>query len=382
MHSNPKFMQDETPLISDMQEYGWSRLASAVVLCAGLWSATEAAAQVGPVLPTSPPAKAKQLSESAEPATSEPVKDKAATEVEKTAAKGEAKPNAAPVQDVYEIFRSLSLAKLIVWLRDRGPSIVIVLVVMTGILWLANLLQRRLVRILASAANRGSSFEQENRARTVVGVMHNMLRTVVYALACIMILETAGVSVGPLLGGVAVFGIAVAFGVQSLVKDYFTGFLVLLEQQYIIGDVVRFSGNNFNGLTGQVEQISLRVTTIRDIEGAAHFISHGQITVVSNLTPGWSQAVFDIQIANSEPLERVQKEFCELAGALREDAKFGAMILNDAEMLGVDSLGDTTFTVKFVLRTMPLKRWEVKRELLRRIKQRFDELKIKIIIPA
>lgn len=382
MHSNPKLMPDETPLISDMQKYGWSRWASVVVLCAGLWSATEAAAQVGPILPTTPPAKAKQPSESAESATSESAKVQAATEVEKTAAKGEAKPNAAPVPDVFEIFRSLSLAKLLHWLRDRGPSVVIVLVVMTGILWLANLLQRRLVRLLASAGNRGSSFEQENRARTLVGVMHNALRTTVYALACILILETTGVPVGTLLGGVAVLGIAVAFGVQSLVKDYFTGFLVLLEQQYIIGDVVRFSGTNFSGLTGQVEQISLRVTTIRDIEGAAHFISHGQITVISNLTPGWSQAVFDIQIANSEPLERVQKEFCELAGALREDAKFGAMILNDAEMLGVDSLGDTMFTVKFVLRTMPLKRWEVKRELLRRIKQRFDELKIKVIIPA
>jgi small conductance mechanosensitive channel len=174
----------------------------------------------------------------------------------------------------------------------------------------------------------------------------------------------------------------VAFGAQSLVKDYFAGFLVLLEQQYIIGDVVKVSGSNFSGLTGQVEQISLRVTTLRDIDGAAHFISHGQISVVTNLTHGWSQAVIDLQVANSEPLERVQKEFCSLASALREDAKYGPMILNDAEMLGVDSLGDAAYTVKFVLKTLPIKRWEVKRELLRRIKQRFDELKIKVIVPA
>src|SRR6478735_3135250 len=118
MHRNPNLLQAETPLISDMQKYSWSRLASAVVLCAGLWSATDAAAQVGPILPNSPPAKAKQPSESAEPATSEPAKDKPATEAEKAAVKGAAKPNADPVKGPYEMIRSLSFTKLLNWLRE------------------------------------------------------------------------------------------------------------------------------------------------------------------------------------------------------------------------------------------------------------------------
>lgn len=367
----------------------------AIAVCAVGIFCNHSGAQVGPA-PVDPPrpaavgASAEKTAEKAGDTATSKTEAKATDNAEKKTAetkavvekKAEVEKKADPIKDAIQKVRTWSLPGFLLWLQQHGLSIIIIVLITTGILWLANLLHARAVQFLAGYSSRGSSFEQENRARTLVGVMHNTLRSTVYALACIMILEEVGVPVGPLLGGVAVFGIAVAFGVQSLVKDYFSGFLVLLEQQYIIGDVVRFSGSNFSGLTGQVEQISLRVTTLRDIEGAAHFISHGQITVVSNLTHGWSQAVFDLQVANNESVDRVQKEFCALASALREDPKFGPMILNDAEMLGVDSLGDATFTVKFVLRTLPLKRWEVKRELLRRIKQRFDELKVKVVVPA
>ena len=172
-------------------------------------------------------------------------------------------------------------------------------------------------------------------------------------------------------------GLAVAFGAQSLIKDYFTGFLVLLEEQYMIGDMVRISG-----ITGQVEQITLRVTLLRDLEGAAHFIPHGQINMVSNLTHGWSQAVFDLNVPCGEPVERIHDLFFELAGELRRDAGFGKMILNDPQMMGVESLGDTTYTIKFALKTLPLKRWEVKRELLNAFSERFQNEKIKVVIPA
>jgi small-conductance mechanosensitive channel len=252
-----------------------------------------------------------------------------------------------------------------------------ILIVVSVILWLANRLHGRLVRLLAGSPPRGSALEQENRARTLVGVLHNALRTVVIALGAIMVLDTFGIPVTALLGGVAVVGLAVAFGAQSLIKDYFTGFLVLLEQQYLIGDVIKVSG-----ITGQVEKVTLRVTVLRDLEGAVHFIPHGQINVVSNLTHGWSQAVFDLNVASSEHVERMRDTFFELARELRADPTFGPMILNDPEMLGVDSLGDSTFTLKFLLRTLPLKRWEVKRELLRRIKGKFQELNIKVVVPA
>jgi small conductance mechanosensitive channel len=281
------------------------------------------------------------------------------------------------IREAWTRLRSWSLADFFDWIRLHGLSILVIAVAMAGILWLANRLQQQLVRLLARHTSRGTVAEQENRARTLVGVLHNTLRSTTIALGLIMILEEVGLPIGPLLGGVAVVGLAVAFGAQSLIKDYFTGFLVLLEQQYIIGDVVKIGA-----ITGQVEQITLRLTMLRDMEGSAHFIPHGQINLVSNLTHGWSQALFDLTVPNFETVERIRDLFFELARDLRSDPTYGPMIVSDPDLLGVDSLGEATFTVKFALRTLPLKRWEVKRELLRRLKDRFQHEQIKVTVPA
>lgn len=353
---------------------------------------SSAVGQVGPA-PSQPPIPApseakKSDAKKSESSKSDDAKSETAKADEKKSDTGkksdagkqadEKKPD--PVRDWIYTIRSWSLPGFLAWLRDHGFNIVLILLLSSVILWLANRFHQRLVVFLAGG--RGTAAEQENRARTLVGVMHNALRTVVIAIAVIMLLAEIGVNIGALLGGVAVAGLAVAFGAQSLIKDYFTGFLILLEQQYMIGDVVKVSGNNFSGLTGRVEQITLRVTVLRDVEGAVHFIPHGQITVVSNLTHGWSQAVFDVKVECAEHVERVRDLFFELAAELRKDPTYGPMILNDPEMLGVDSLGDNNFTVRFTLKTLPLKRWEVKREMLRRIKEKFQELKIKVSVPA
>jgi small-conductance mechanosensitive channel len=332
---------------------------AALVALVGSLASRGAVAQVGPV-PPQPPI---------------PVATTAAQKND-VGKSGEDK-KADPVRDAVAKLRSWTLLDFVNWLREHGVSVIAIVVVMSSVLWLTNLLHKRLVAILARHTSRGTPAEQENRARTLVGVMLNALRSTTIALGLMMILEEIGLPIGPLLGGVAVVGLAVAFGAQSLIKDYFTGFLVLLEQQYMIGDVVRI-----NGITGQVEQITLRITLLRDLEGSAHFIPHGQINLVSNLTHGWSQAVFDLNVPNVESVDRIRSLFFELAGQMRGDANYGSMILNDPDLLGVDSLGDSTFTVKFVLRTLPLKRWEVKRELLRRIKDRFQREQIKVTIPA
>ena len=281
------------------------------------------------------------------------------------------------VREALQSVRSWSLADYVDWLRQHGLPVIVILLIVCSILWVANRMQARLVAFLAGRSSRGTRVEQENRARTLVGVLHNALRTAVIASGAIMILEAVGIPVGPLLGGVAVVGLAVAFGAQSLIKDYFTGFLILLEQQYMIGDVVKIGA-----VSGQVEKITLRVTVLRDLEGTAHFIPHGQITLVSNHTHGWSQAVFDLHVNHGEPVERVRAVVFELVHNLRSDAAYGPMILADADLLGIESIGEATYALKFVLRTLPLKRWEVKRELLRRIKEEFHKLQIKVTVPA
>jgi small conductance mechanosensitive channel len=358
----------------------YGKILIAVIATATLCGLPPALAQVAPAPPQFPtPAPSTNTKK---PDGDKTAADKSAAATSEASKTDTPKSDAGKKADTGREAVVVLLTDPVGWIRLHGLSVLLILAMAAGILWLANRLHKRLVTILAGHATRGTAAEQENRARTLVGVLHNALRTAVIAVAAIMVLEEIGVKVSALLGGVAVAGLAVAFGAQSLIKDFFTGFLVLLEQQYMIGDVIKLSGSNFSGITGQVEQITLRITVLRDIEGAVHFVPHGQINLVSNLTHGWSQAVFDLHVTCSEHVERVRDLFFELTRDLRGDSSFGPMILNDPEMLGVDSLGDSTFTVRFALKTLPLKRWEVKRELLRRIKEKFQEQNIKVSVPA
>lgn len=265
---------------------------------------------------------------------------------------------------------------ILAWVSDEGLRIMMILLVIGGVLWLARLAESRLVLLLTTTSRRGGRDERENRARTLVTVGLNTLRTVIVFAGTAMVLDQLGVPIGPILGGAAVVGLAVAFGAQSLIKDYFTGFMVLMEQQYMIGDVVRIGD-----VDGQVEAITLRMTVLRDGEGRVHFIPHGQIATVTNLTHGWSRAVFDIRVAYKEDPDRVMEVLLQLCHELKQDSKFGLMILDDPQMSGVDAIADSGVVIKFALKTRPLRQWDIKREMLRRIKRRFDELGIEIPFP-
>ncbi len=152
--------------------------------------------------------------------------------------------------------------------------------------------------------------------------------------------------------------------------------MVLLEDQYGVNDVVKIGD-----ASGAVEKITLRMTVLRDLDGSLHFIPHGSITQVTNMTHGWSRAVVDVGVAYKENPDKAMSALVDIGKELRNDPKFSPLILDGPEMLGVDALGDSAVTIKFFLKTQPSQRWFVKRELLRRIKNRFDELDIEIPFP-
>jgi len=262
------------------------------------------------------------------------------------------------------------------WLMNQGVRILSILIVSFLILRISRALRKRLTDLIVNRSRRGTTDERENRARTLVSVFHNAFTTFIYALVSVLLLEEFGFSVTPLLGGAAVVGLAVAFGAQSLIKDYFTGFIVLLEQQYMLGDVIRIGT-----LSGQVERITLRMTVLRDMEGSVHFIPHGQISSVTNMTHGWSRAVFEIQVSYDTDIDQTIRVIMELGRELRRDPAFGPLIIEELSMLGVDRLGDSGIVIKFYIATRPLQQWTVKREMLRRIKQRFDQDGIEIPYP-
>ena len=269
-----------------------------------------------------------------------------------------------------------TIANLVRWLSDHGPKLLTILICILVLSFLIRVSTRHLAKVVARTSSRGTAADRENRAITLVGVFRNSASIAFGVGGILMALDQVGIPIAPLMGGAAVFGLAVAFGAQNLVRDYFSGFMLLLEDQYGVNDVVKIGD-----ASGSVEKITLRMTVLRDLEGAVHFIPHGSITQVTNMTHGWSRAVVDVGVAYKENPDRVIEVLASLAEEMRKDPKFGPLILDGPEMLGVDGLADSSVVIKFFLKTQAAQRWPVKRELLRRIKNRFDELGIEIPFP-
>jgi len=191
-----------------------------------------------------------------------------------------------------------------------------------------------------------------------------------------MILHEFGVDVAPLLAGLGIAGLAFGFGGQYLIRDIISGIFILFEDQFHVNDVIKIGD-----LAGLVEKINLRVTVLRDLQGRVIFIPNGEIKSVINYTKKWSRALFDIGVAYKENVDHVMDVIKELGKEIRKDPYFGKLILNDLEMLGVDDFADSQVTIKFMIKTIPIKQWEVAREFRRRLKNKFDELGIEIPFP-
>jgi len=279
-------------------------------------------------------------------------------------------------QEVRRLQNPFSLFNILQWLIRHGPPVAGIGLAMTVLLWLTKVVEQRIVRLITIRGDAGGEPEREARAKTLAAVFRNFASTAIVIGGMLMILSEVGINIVPLLGAAGVVGLAVAFGAQSLIKDYFSGFIILLENQYAINDVIRI-GN----ISGMVEHISLRMTKLRDIEGNAHFIPHGEIKSVTNMTHGWSRAVLDIRVAYKEQVDRVMAALMEVANELYRDPVFRPLVLDAPEMVGVDNLGESAVIVRLMIKTRPLRQWMVKREMLRRIKNRFDELGIEIPFP-
>ncbi len=222
--------------------------------------------------------------------------------------------------------------------------------------------------------------EREKRARTLTAVLRKITKVTILAVAGLIILNELGVSIGPILAAAGIGGIAVGFGAQNLVRDVISGFFMLMENQIRVGDVVTLhaGGGQFSG---QVEDITLRTTVLRDLEGTVHVIPNGAIEAVSNRTREWSRAVLDVGVAYHEDVDRVMQLLREIGAGLAADPEYGPLIVEPPEVLGVDALGESQVTVKMMVTTKPLKQWPVARELRRRIKNRFDAEGVEIPFP-
>jgi len=259
------------------------------------------------------------------------------------------------------------------WLVGRGPTVLFIVVVVWVLRWASRRGAARVVEFLTRNPDGNDGRERDNRTKTLVEVAKGAVSMTVLLIGVVLVLNEIGINVTVLAGGAAVIGLAVAFGAQNLIRDYFSGFIILIENQYTVNDVVKIGT-----VSGMVERVTLRMTVLRDIDGTVHFIPNGQIASVSNMTCEWSRALFDVAVAYKDNVDLAIETVRELGAALRKDLRCGPLILDDLEMLGVEALGDNGVILRFFIKTRPVHQWTVKREMLRRIKNRFDELGIEL----
>lgn len=239
-----------------------------------------------------------------------------------------------------------------------------------------HLINKLAPRFREALASRQESAAGAQRVRTLSRVLRYTLTVVLTVVSALLILGEFGISVAPLLGAAGVAGIAVGFGAQSLVKDYFTGFFLLLENQIRIGDVI-----DAGGKVGAVEELTLRYLRLRDYGGNVHYIPNGQITVVTNMSVGFAYAVIDLGVAYGEDTDRVVEVIEEVGRQMRGDASLGPRILGDLEIAGIDQWADSSVIIRCRFQVTPNEQWSIRREFLRRAKQAFDRQGIEIPFP-
>jgi small conductance mechanosensitive channel len=260
-----------------------------------------------------------------------------------------------------------------------------ILVVLVGawiLVRVARMLTRRLVKHLSGGVEKLASMKavsfvdtgpmpqarRTQRAETIGAVVRSILTITIWSIAVLTVLEILGVSLGPLIAGAGIAGIALGFGAQSLVKDFLTGLFMLMEDQYGVGDVV-----DTGVATGTVEGVSLRTTRLRDVDGVVWHIPNGTILRVGNKSQQWARAVIDVPVTLQADTGVATDVIRGVTDELWHDPDYASVILAEPSVLGVESLAPGRVVIRVVVRTRPQEQWRVERELRVRIKRALDE---------
>ncbi len=264
------------------------------------------------------------------------------------------------------------------WLLEHGITIFIILVVAYIAYRVIKIIMHRFIARYVRLRGKGRRAQEElaKRSQTLSSVLTSTIGIILVFITLFMILSELDVDIAPLLAGAGVIGIAVGFGAQSLIKDLLGGMFILLEDQYNKGDVVKVAG-----IAGLVEEVNLRRTILRDLDGIVHSIPNGQITTASNYTRDWARVNLDISVGYGEDLDRVMAVINRVGKELAEDDYFGKLITTAPQALRVNKFGDSGIDIKVLGETKPIKQWEVAGELRKRLKKAFDEEGIEIPWP-
>ena len=269
----------------------------------------------------------------------------------------------------------LHLRTVATWTFESGLKVVLIVVLSYALVRTITLVVSRFEHEL----NRGTgldALERAKRAKTLGSVVTKVATVLIVGIAVLTILREFRIDIAPVLAGAGIVGLAVGFGAQTLVRDIISGFFLILEDQVRVGDVVAI-----NGVGGLVEGLNLRTIVLRDAEGTVHVFPNGSITSLANRSKDFSYYVIDLPISYQEDPDRVTAVLRQIGAALQADSRFGPFILEPIEVLGVDAFAMWSLQLKVRIKTVPLKQWEVGRELRKRIKKTFDEQGIEMTFP-
>ena len=263
------------------------------------------------------------------------------------------------------------------WFMDKGIRIIVIVAVAIVIFFICRWVIPSIMK--KSIAHRMSGEDEEEiqkRTNTLSSILVRIAGIVIAVIAIITILPEFGVNITTLIAGIGVGGLAIAFAAQNLVRDYISGFFIILEDQYRVGDVVSFAG-----VAGGVEEIGLRRTILRDLDGNVHSVPNGKIELSTNMTKNFSRVHLDISVGYGEKLERVMVIINTICYEIAEDPKWKPDIITAPAVVRVNKLGDSGIDIKIMGDTKPSRHWDVMGELRLRIKSTFDAEGIEIPWP-
>jgi moderate conductance mechanosensitive channel len=261
-----------------------------------------------------------------------------------------------------------------VWIVQTALQIALVIVIAFALI---RLLRRITTKVGNKVSQETTPIRALQRTETLTRVLSSAGIVVIWVMGTFYVLGAIGANLAPLLASVGIIGLAVGFGAQNLVRDVVSGFFILLEDQYGVGDIIEIN----QVASGKVETLTMRVTGMRALDGTMHFIANGEITHIANHSKDWARAIIDVGVAYKESSDKVRQSLEKVALTAKADDEVGRAMYAEPEILGVELLGEYEVTWRMVVDTKPGKQWEVGRALRERIKAAFDEDGIEIPFP-
>lgn len=275
-----------------------------------------------------------------------------------------------------ELFNDLIAKISFQQLFSASAKILVILIVAFLLRTFSRIFIEKLIRKIIVSDHFFTKEAEKKREDTLVRIINGSISIIVLLIAGLMILSELGIAIGPLLAAAGIAGLAFGFGGQYLIRDVISGLFIILENQYRVGDVVCFDGT-----CGLVEDVSLRMTSLRDLDGTVHHVPHGEIKKVSNLSKYYARVNLNIGIAYSSDLEKVISVVNQVGKNLADDPQWKEFIIKPPQFLRVDDFADSAIIIKILGETKPIKQWDVAGELRKRLKMAFDKEGIEIPFP-